>query len=519
MRLVNLRLPEFKGSTGISIPFELQRRSDPSLAFLVGPNGSGKSRVLEALGHIFSHLASRVAPGFRFEVEYELRHSRVLLTTESSNLEQLLGRSPPERLQEVGAWLLHSRLPFDGWTTEHALGAWPTYLDDVLPFRVIGLSSGPASRLDWALRESVASSLSQRAFGAAAEAEDELDVKDRTEYVRGEDEIVSSQLQSLAAEPRSLPISGPELVLPILALMSHPLAGRERSAMRDEILSKAGLFAGGSLKAVSFDVPADWAALLPPQRHQAFQSFLERSVRRVPILPDGRRHPDLEPDVRCVFVIDPRFESWIAEAASSPFVWLTQLQSWAKAGGLREPRLTLTASGRDGLFRDRDLSDGEFLIVGRYSLLFLLEQHHDCLVLFDEPETHFNDRWKIDLVYDLERILRGNSAQVLIATHSDLTLTDADRSDVFVMQGESEGDRDEVPQLPLISPLGADRNEISRHIFGAQSASGRRAREIVEEALESRDPKQLEEAIDRVGPGHQEFRLRYQAERLKDDAP
>lgn len=519
MRLINLELGGLHDEGRLAIRFEVQRQADPSLAFLVGPNGSGKSRLLEALGRIFAHLSAGVPPGLDFEIEYELGQQRILVTTRAERVESL---GSPAPIPEVGGWLLTADLPFTGWTAEHLQEAWPTHLDEVLPLRVVGLSSGPASRLEWAVRDSVASTLSQRLPEGTEALGRDSPGEARAEQRDSEEEMVQSQLRSLAMEPRCLSIFGDELALPLLALLSHRRATEGVDTIRDEVLLKAGLDPRESLRSFSFEIPAEWRNRLPSQQHRLFSQFLDQAVRRVLVIADTtvsqETRPD-EQDLRAVFVLNSELRSWISDSADTPFIWFGHLQSWLKAGALRLPQLLLTKADKEGLIRDRDLSDGEFLIVGRYSFLLLLRGHPHCLILFDEPETHFNDRWKIDLVYDLDRILRGNAAQVVIATHSDLTLSDADRSDVFMLDHHAAGDGQQEPHAPPISPFGADRNEISQQVFGASIASGRRAIEIVDEAVRSGSQSKLEDTLERVGPGFQEFRLRYLAEKRAEDAP
>ena len=64
-----------------------------------------------------------------------------------------------------------------------------------------------------------------------------------------------------------------------------------------------------------------------------------------------------------------------------------------------------------------DLSDGEQMLLGRMSLMLLLSGRNGSLLLLDEPETHFNDSWKreiIDFVDD--SILKTTAAHVIVAT-------------------------------------------------------------------------------------------------------
>jgi hypothetical protein len=216
--------------------------------------------------------------------------------------------------------------------------------------------------------------------------------------------------------------------------------------------------------------------------------------------------------------LTPALRDWIAGSADTPLVWFNQLLGWLKGGALRSVRLVLKKNEGTKLLLDYDFSDGEFLYAGRYGLLQLLKGQSDCLILFDEPETHFNDRWKVDLIYDLEQVLEGGQTQVVIATHSDLTISDADRVDVHMLEPGEETEGSERPRIPAVSPLAADRGEITRQVFGASASSGTRGFRVVEDALTSGDREQLEAALDRVGPGFHRFRLEFALRQHNDDA-
>jgi energy-coupling factor transporter ATP-binding protein EcfA2 len=520
MRLIKLQLGGFQEEADLTIRFERQHESDPALAFLVGANGSGKSRVMESLGRIFSHLSAGVPPGLDFEIEYELYSERVLITTRAERVADL---GEPPSIAGVSAWLLSAEAAsFSEWESRHLHDSWPTYLDKILPARVVGLSSGPASRLEWAVRDSVASTLAQSLPGGLQPLGPTGSSGSSPEQRDSEEELVRSQLRGLAAEPRCLSILGDELALPLLALLSHAGATASSDRARDSVLEKAGLSAQGSLRSFDFEVPPDWADHLPTQQHGLFSQFLDQAARRVLLADErgGRGEGERERDeraMRAVFVLDARLDAWIEKSADTPFIWFSHLYGWLKAGALRAPQLVLNKDDSDGLLRDRDLSDGEFLVAGRYSLLLLLREHRECLVLLDEPDTHFNDRWKVDLVYDLAHVLEGTGAQAVVATHSDLTLTDADRSSVFMLDGELTSGHLE-PRAPAISPFGADRNEITVQIFGAEGTSGKHAAEVIQRALDSEDDGDVDDALARVGPGVQEFRLRYSQKRRRRDA-
>jgi hypothetical protein len=180
----------------------------------------------------------------------------------------------------------------------------------------------------------------------------------------------------------------------------------------------------------------------------------------------------------------------------------------------------------DVVIRYEDLSDGEQMLLGRMALFFLVRRQDGTLLLLDEPETHFNDVWKremIDLVDDA--VLKTTTAQVIVATHTSIALTDVFSSEIvrFVKP-------DGAPQVEEVAfpTFGADPGRILLHVFGSPDTIGSRAAEFLREKLKqewrSADPvkaeelrAELERLVSEIGSGWPRAKL---AEILsKLDAP
>lgn len=520
MRLLRLRIGDFGEGRELKLDLDAPGAPEPQLTFLIGPNGAGKSRVLEALGRIFSHLSVGVAPGFEFELEYELAEQRVLIASHRPSLGNVRVDGPIKR---VDAWLLVAPIAgFDGWKREHERREWPDpgKLDSILPHRVLGLSTGPASRLDWALRDGAIDTLSQRLDVATVEPPPDVPREEFEAYLESERDALRRELRTTSSEDmRCIALSGQELSLAVLTLLSHPMAIEQEDPIRDDLLQRAGLRGQDSLRAFSLVIAGNWEALIPLHERPLFEDLLAQAGRRISLV--GKQEPSEEEppelDQRVVFEAGAPLRQWLTASSDSPFIWFSQMLRWLKVGAIRTVRLVLKKQGSADLLLDSDFSDGEFLLAGRYGLLLLLRDRRDCLILFDEPETHFNDRWKIDLVRDLVRILEGTATQVAIATHSDITLSDADHGAVHLLErnGAQSSHR---TILPPISPFGADRATITTSVFGASSGSGSYAVEIVDEALKSQDRERIRAALARVGPGFHQFRLEYALRSLDEDA-
>ena len=139
-----------------------------------------------------------------------------------------------------------------------------------------------------------------------------------------------------------------------------------------------------------------------------------------------------------------------------------------------------------GILRYEELSDGEQMVLGRMALFHLLEGQHDSLLLLDEPETHFNDLWKRDVVSVVDAALGKTSCEVVVATHAALVLTDALKDELVVLERAVDENSATASHSVIrlldndIHTFGATGDHPLRDIFGAPDTVGRRASRILE---------------------------------------
>jgi len=172
-----------------------------------------------------------------------------------------------------------------------------------------------------------------------------------------------------------------------------------------------------------------------------------------------------------------------------------ELKSWQESGLLEDITLTVkrlrpTRNGNDSDEPPEDvivlfdqLSDGEQMLLARTALLFLLRGQDNTLLLLDEPETHFNDTWKrevIDLVDD--NILKTTFAQVVVATHTSIALTDVFSSEIVLLRRDRRSGVFYEAQEP-IETFGASPEDILRDIFESGEIIGQRAAQILDLVL------------------------------------
>jgi predicted ATPase len=212
---------------------------------------------------------------------------------------------------------------------------------------------------------------------------------------------------------------------------------------------------------------------------------------------------------------------------STPFDVFNRLRDWERTGLLEHLTLTVRRLGSANEDTEQDpavvcydqLSDGEQVLLGRMGLLFLLRGQNGSLLLMDEPETHFNDAWKRELVDMIDSgLLDTTDANVLVATHTSIALTDAFAAEVSVIQRNTEDGLSRSHEVGG-GLFGTDPGEVAMALFGADSSIGSRSLEALEKLLKT-DWKgredELEAIINLLGSSFHRAELRAELHRLRN---
>ncbi|MCA0393808.1 MAG: AAA family ATPase [Proteobacteria bacterium] len=163
-----------------------------------------------------------------------------------------------------------------------------------------------------------------------------------------------------------------------------------------------------------------------------------------------------------------------------------------------------------GVLRYEELSDGEQMVLGRMALFHLLQGQQDALLLLDEPETHFNDKWKREIVDIIDDAIGRTSNDVLISTHSAIVLSDVFNNEIVMVEKTAQGSNVRPVNEPT---FGTNPSALMMTVFGADDSIGKRAQEFIEGKLRqetgtSEDIADLERLIARMGSGFYRSELR-----------
>jgi hypothetical protein len=509
VRLQRFWIHNFFGLSDLDIAFDNSASlyGPVSLRFLVGLNGSGKSNALVALGLVFAHLSIGRNPGIEFEVDYELNGRNFRITTRDPNPNTVLGVALFQRAGERRKW---QRMEWD-----------PTA--EFLPERVVGYATGPVSAMEWGLNRSVSAAV-QRELGVLEASG--VDARSTTVGADVDQRLNDAResIRRLMDNPRTIFLGVHDAMCATLAVLCNVGGGRRRhpvfAACRERLLKRVGLTPERPIAAFTLRVAGDWEEKLHPIMQDRFKQLLSLRTVEAQIEPqagEGPIDPDRPMDRYVVFDWGEALQAQLDGLYERPLLFFDELLAFRRRGAVQEIRVVLAKSGVAPVLPERALSDGEYLILGRLSILLLVSELKNCLILLDEPETHFNDRWKIDLVGDIVEMFKRHRSRrgrcvsdMLIATHSDITLTDADPLQVYLFTvAEEDGRRKVRVHRTPVSTFAASRGEISLGLFGASTPIGSFASELVERVLaEETNPKELRRWLDRVGPGFQEFRIR-----------
>ncbi|MCM1386381.1 MAG: AAA family ATPase [Bacillus sp. (in: Bacteria)] len=520
MKLEYLYLDGYKGIKELKIHFD-EQSAPVAVNFFVGRNGSGKSRILEAVGLIFTRIMQEELPGFYFEIWYSMPDGvRVFIKPQAPDYHDESGRRRKlyVRVEQKGKVSKYSAVP-----------------NEYLPSRIISYCSGANNSMEAILISSPRDALASDFYDIAMQKEADRNLEAIEEMRR--------YYEQLIINPRMLYLDAisSKIILPVLfAVIPMDMQSDDDGQnlakywkLREMLVKR--LHTGLLPAAFSFQVNEELmerTADIP--QIDLLRRLLEESRKK-----------------------DAGTDSWVIDKTSvteemadenqpaeSVAVFLYSqydktdersfyhpgLQKFFDGNALHLISVLLTAyregiikdvhffyrnSEQKGLFRTKDLSDGELMWLARTGLILLAQSHcgDNMLFLYDEPDVHFNDDWNRDFIHIIYELNENTKNAFLIATHSTLLLTDAMYGQITLLDNADDG-QVTVEDID-ISTFAAQRDEISKHIFKT-NAIGKYAADSVNEMIEEVnrmeetkeiDLEKIRENISKLGPGYQRFQM------------
>ncbi len=563
MRLRYFRLRDYPPIQNTAVHFSsgspLQREC--AIRFVVGLNGSGKSHFLRAIAEVFLTFSDNRKPNFPFYLIYEMgkrsspRHLTIVVDFLGEN-----GAIDWWRIEDGGSpYFADDASPDDfenalqslriklieGWVRGETLT--PTQF---IP-RVLTYTTGDdAPWLElWHKNTNVRTteliskdnendiSEFERPLGwtialerqkIQAESQETLDLFELLDLLEIEDDSKNS---SMFSSKRPIFFSAILLKCALLAVTLPLVFGKQEN---QEITAlKALLLRGGWKEPVTLAFHGQFNLETWTQNVKRIAKDWYANAGEVITVPstdknqnrilyfDLEGNPD-QPENQSNKTQGEALKKLLGGDEATPFQRFSSLADLFSAGVFEDVSIYLQKPDLDkqGVLSYADLSDGEQMILGRMALFHLLEGQSDTLLLLDEPETHFNDRWKREIVDIIDDAIGKTANDVLISTHSSIVLTDVFNDEIVFMDKGDEGAR----ALTVNSnTFAADPSEIMMQVFKAPDSVGKRAQEFIEGMLEKttgtpEDIQRVRELVDRLGSGFYRSELRTLLNQWEKDA-
>ena len=468
-----------------------------NLDFLVGVNGTGKSTVLRILFELLRLLERQSAIPFPFELEYELEKVGQAKTILISNWNQDLDKEPIEYQPTPDVWEIDS----DGKYTESKLSS------DILPDLVIAYTTG--SERNWSTLED--NSLDYITSPLPLLSPMEFAIQE----LPGKPQILIEEDDTSTIESKCLFIPSNDIPLITLCGLLTDLAKDNQHLSKILEACKISKLSGFSLKFRKLNSKSqDW---------EKVEELAQLASKRLRVGTDYQLIFDLSDLNRPNRLIETYYSGF------ELFKALSQLAKPDKNGQsvLQSVNLFLERSFSEHPETELDqpllhlldwLSDGEKSFLGRMCLLTLLETN-EALILLDEPEVHFNDFWKRQIVNLIDTTLKNSRSHILISTHSSITLTDVPKENIMILDRNGNYTTKSFP--PSMNTFAANPSDIMVHVFGSPYPSGELSINRVEQELEKKhkskeERKQaLENLQEVVASGYWSFLIRQELHSLK----
>lgn len=158
------------------------------------------------------------------------------------------------------------------------------------------------------------------------------------------------------------------------------------------------------------------------------------------------------------------------------------------------------------------LSDGEHQFLNVFGTV-LMTNYNNSIYLLDEPETHFNPKWRREFINQLNLLTKGRSQAYFITSHSPFIVSDSRREQVHIFK------RDENNKLVIEQPsketYGSNFDYILKIAFGMEDTVSEKSLDEIRELQKSKNIEEIEDKLDEYGESAEKFYLYSRIEELK----
>ncbi|MEH2266297.1 AAA family ATPase [Nostoc sp.] len=479
-----------------------------AIRFVVGVNGTGKTQLLQTLSEIFLSLERKRLPPFRVTFAYDLekigeeeRPATIYLRYPQDNPSSTALFAVFEPPLENQDWEALENIPTENFETEVSgisflirgdqLGS---SINSYLPKVLLAYTSGATEAWStlFANQQTERENLPDAVFEEITPEEERppnwnLGQEKLYREQEGLEPLPEPELTSEGAQTRSIGyyVSPQALKLVFFAVALHQArkdfqempTEQAEQAYRDRIEqaiqnqeSMTGL--RGLFNKIDWLwlISVNFQILFQPTHFSQQNRPLKRlypiatAVIREPVPSDCRKlvfdlrrslpnQTDIDTSTCAALIraICDKLDTAIDEI--TPFDIFKQLLSWQEQGWLKDLTMTFCKRNVEDVLLYNWLSDGERVFLGRMALFQLLRGENDALMILDEPETHFNDVWKREIVDIIDTSLRDNASEVIISTHSSISLTDVFDTEITLLYKNEIDGAIAIIEPTMVRPL------------------------------------------------------------------
>lgn len=146
------------------------------------------------------------------------------------------------------------------------------------------------------------------------------------------------------------------------------------------------------------------------------------------------------------------------------------------------------------------LSDGEHQFFNIFGTIIMVN-HINSLFLLDEPETHFNPKWRRLFISHLKNLTKDRKQDLFLTSHSPFIVSDTPKESVYIFERESKDLISVKP--PDQETFGASLDHILRMAFDMNEVISEEALQAIKALKEETDPTKIEEGIEKLGESSQ----------------
>jgi restriction system-associated AAA family ATPase len=157
------------------------------------------------------------------------------------------------------------------------------------------------------------------------------------------------------------------------------------------------------------------------------------------------------------------------------------------------------------------LSDGEHQFAHIFSTLMMFDQPN-ILFLLDEPEAHFNPKWRSQFISMFSKVMKGRKHCTVLTSHAPFVLSDSRRDDVFIFR--RKGDTIKIDK-PNVETYGTAFDKLLAEAFDVEPPISVQSRDAIQRLQKSDNIDDLQKKVRKFGDSVEKFFVFQRIEELK----